>query len=405
MNLLFIGNSFPPGILSTFVKDTRGKNNLSLHNFEQSILSGISKQTGLYVKVVLVPWVGTFPISYTKPIVSSESFSSYGLDIDSVGYCNFIAFNKFSRKNSLRKQLLKTFEAFPEGCIHVLVNTYKYSVLKGLKEAKELSNRDITQTVIMTDMPGFDASNRKMSFLKKWWKQKDIVSTMELVRESDSIVSITQYFLDYFDKPIRNVVVEGMVNPSIMDIDAGSEAHENKVVLYTGTLLRIYGVMNLVDAFEKANVSGSELWICGSGETAEEIKARSVKNPSIKFLGLLPSDVAWRKQREATVLVNPRTSDGEYTKYSFPSKTLEYLLSGRPVIVNRLPGFPDEYGQYCIFPKDETVESLAECIKSVLSMSEEERSEIGKKGREFVIKEKNAQKQVSRIIDMLKQTS
>ena len=404
MNILFIGSSFPPHIMSTFINDTKGKNTLAGQNFEQSFISGLSQQEDVCAKVVLVPWVGTYPMSYTKLFVQPESFEICGLQAKSAGYCNLVAINDYCRQKSLAKLLRKTFKEFPEGDIHVIVNTFKYPMLKGLQEARKHSKRKITQTVIMMDMPGFEFTKRKVHPLKKLWMKRNMGKTMEMVGESDYIVAFTKYFLDLFDKPMKHVVIEGMINPDGMHKESGAKSLDNKkVVLYTGTLLKQFGVMNLVDAFERANVSGSELWICGSGgETAEELKARSLKNPAIRFLGQVPSEEAWHMQREATVLVNPRTSEGEYTKYSFPSKTLEYLLSGRPVIVNKLPGFPDEYAEYCIFPKDESVESLAMSIQNVLSMTEEERIEKGRLGREFIMREKNAKRQVGRIIEMIK---
>ena len=404
MNILFIGSSFPPQIMETFIKDTKGKNTLAGQNFEQSFISGLAQQEDVCAKVVLVPWVGTYPMSYTKLFVKPESFVIQGLQAESVGYCDLVAINDYCRQKSLAKLLRIIFEEFPAGDIHVIVNTYKYPMLKGLQDAKNNSKRKITQTVIMMDMPGFEFTKRKVHPLKKLWMKRNMGKTMEMVGGSDYIVAFTKYFMDLFDKSIKHIVIEGMINPDGMLKGRDVKSLVNtKVVLYTGTLLRQFGVMNLVDAFEMANVSGAELWICGSGgETAEEIKERSLKNPAIKFLGQVPSEEAWLMQREATVLVNPRTSEGEYTKYSFPSKTLEYLLSGRPVIVNRLPGFPDEYAEYCIFPKDEGVESLAESIQMVLSMTEEKRTEKGRLGREFILREKNAKRQVGRIIEMIK---
>lgn len=404
MNILFIGNSHPPKILSTFIKDTKGKNNLSCHNYEQSILNGLSQQgEDVHVKVLLVPWVGTFPISYTRLFVRAERFEKYGLDMQSVGYCNLIGINDAWRQVALYKQLLKTFEDFPEGDIHVIINTFKYPVLKGFQEAKKRTKRHVTQTIMMLDMPGFEFTKRQTNPLKRIKMKRDLAKTMEMVRQSDYIVSVTKHFKDYFEKPVKSIVVEGMVNAEVMDKDANLKPSPQKAVLYTGTLMKIYGIMNLLEAFEKADVPDSELWICGSGDMKDEILERSKKNSKIKYLGLLTSEEAWKKQREATVLVNPRTSQGEYTKYSFPSKTLEYLLAGRPVIVNNLPGFPEEYAEHCIFPKDESIEALAESIKRVLSMTEEERTEIGRKGQEFIVKEKNSKRQVGRIIELIRE--
>ena len=38
--------------------------------------------------------------------------------------------------------------------------------------------------------------------------------------------------------------------------------------------------------------------------------------------------------------VNPRQNNEEFTKYSFPSKTMEYLASGVPVVAYKLDGIP-----------------------------------------------------------------
>ena len=106
-------------------------------------------------------------------------------------------------------------------------------------------------------------------------------------------------------------------------------------------------------------------------------------------------------QHEATILVNPRTSKGEYTRYSFPSKTMEYLLAGRSIIINRLPGIPKEYYDYVYTPKDESVEAFAECISNVLSIDDEKREERAKAGHDFVIERKNSKMQMRRVIEMI----
>ena len=106
-------------------------------------------------------------------------------------------------------------------------------------------------------------------------------------------------------------------------------------------------------------------------------------------------------QRQATVLVNPRTSEGEYTKYSFPSKTMEYLLSGKPTIINRLPGIPEEYYDYVFTPEDESIEALAECISNVLSLDKNILDARVEAGRNFIISQKNSVSQTKRIIDFI----
>ena len=107
------------------------------------------------------------------------------------------------------------------------------------------------------------------------------------------------------------------------------------------------------------------------------------------------------EQQKATLLVNPRQNNEEFTKYSFPSKNLEYMLSGRPTICYMLDGVPDEYSNYLIVPENDSVEALAEAIKSVFDKTYEEQSQIGIKARNFVLENKNYLVQTRKIIDLL----
>ena len=82
---------------------------------------------------------------------------------------------------------------------------------------------------------------------------------------------------------------------------------------------------------------------------------------------------------------------------------MEYLLSGNPVIAHNLAGIPDEYAEYILFPREETVDALADKLTEVAAMPAADRAEIGRRGRDFVISQKNSVAQVRRIIDFINQ--
>lgn len=159
--------------------------------------------------------------------------------------------------------------------------------------------------------------------------------------------------------------------------------------------------MNLVNAFRMVQDDNVELWICGSGDSKEAIEEAARKDARIKFFGLVDSKTALEMQHKATILVNPRTSEGEYTRYSFPSKTMEYLLAGRSVIINRLPGIPEEYYEYVYTPKDESIKAFADCISYVLNLDKNIRDKRSKAGRQFIIEKKNSKVQMERVIKMI----
>ena len=100
-------------------------------------------------------------------------------------------------------------------------------------------------------------------------------------------------------------------------------------------------------------------------------------------------------------MVNPRKNQEEYTKYSFPSKIMEYLTSGTPVVAYKLDGIPTEYKDYIHYVEGDTCEDLAYAITSICELGAEAREEIGAKARKFVLDEKNAVSQTKKILASL----
>ena len=172
-------------------------------------------------------------------------------------------------------------------------------------------------------------------------------------------------------------------------------------VLYTGRLNRRYGLELLLKAVKEWQDTDVELWLCGSGEMEEEIRSYAAQDPRIRFFGFLPHEETVRLQRQATVLVNPRTNQGEYTKYSFPSKTMEYMASGRPVMMFRLDGMPEEYDAFLTYIPEESAESVRNTMRSLKERDPAELDAIGARGREFVLKNKNRNVQMQRVLDFI----
>ena len=122
----------------------------------------------------------------------------------------------------------------------------------------------------------------------------------------------------------------------------------------------------------------------------------------IVYKGLLPKKDIIRLQQEATLLVNPRHSNEEFTMYSFPSKTMEYMASGTPVVMAPLKCLPKEYDKYLFFFEDESVEGMALTMKSICEKMPEELERKGALAAHFIRTEKNSKVQVNKILELLR---
>lgn len=89
---------------------------------------------------------------------------------------------------------------------------------------------------------------------------------------------------------------------------------------------------------------------------------KAKQDPRILYQGQVTAQEAKSWMARADVLVNPRKNDEEYTKYSFPSKNVEYLLTGNSVVGYLLDGMPPVYREFMTMVPDNSPESLAQAM-------------------------------------------
>ena len=134
-------------------------------------------------------------------------------------------------------------------------------------------------------------------------------------------------------------------------------------------------------------------------------REQAEQDPRIRYLGIAPNETVIGAEIRATLLINPRPSDEEFTRFSFPSKNLEYMASGTPVLTTDLPGMPREYLPYVYLFKEETDPGMAETLRQVLSLPAETLHGKGAAAKRFVLSEKSNLVQGRRILDFVERIS
>jgi hypothetical protein len=250
----------------------------------------------------------------------------------------------------------------------------------------------LKSVVIITDLPEFFAGT----------DEKTVKRYNALFDKFTAYVVLTEKMIEklgYINKPY--VVLEGQVDSLENKMQKIHKKESKKVIMYAGTVQSQYGLKMLVEGFILANLSGYELHVYGNGDYAEEIDRISKVHSNVKHFPSQPNDVIVEKEKEAYILVNPRPTDEEYTKYSFPSKNMEYMVSGTAVLTTSLPGMPEEYKQYVYLIENETVDGVCKAIKKISELSEYDIISKGRLAREFVLTNKNNKRQTNRIIELI----
>lgn len=196
------------------------------------------------------------------------------------------------------------------------------------------------------------------------------------------------------------IVVEGTVDSNMETLDnVLDEKVTPRVCLYSGSIRRIYGVPALVEGFLKANIDNTELWIYGDGDYRDELQSICKQHSNVRYFGVVPNSEVVKAQVAATLLVNPRPPAGEYTMYSFPSKNMEYLVSGTPVLAAMLPGMPEEYREHIFELEDCSADGICRALREIFLLPCGVLHAKGTKAKNFVLHEKNNLTQGKRIME------
>jgi len=216
----------------------------------------------------------------------------------------------------------------------------------------------------------------------------------------DGFVLLTEQMDTIVNRRQRpHMVMEGLVDRHMSQtVNAPSGKDALPTVLYAGALRREYGLATLIDGFRALDDPDARLVIYGAGDFAPDIEQAARADARIDFRGSAPTETVLRAEEKAWLLVNPRPSDAEFTKYSFPSKNMEYLASGTPVLTTRLPGMPREYYDYVLTIDGSSDEHLTTALRDALALGPDELHRRGARGKDFVLEQKNNVIQARRIL-------
>jgi glycosyltransferase involved in cell wall biosynthesis len=175
-----------------------------------------------------------------------------------------------------------------------------------------------------------------------------------------------------------------------------------KIVMFSGTLVEASGILRLLQAFALVRDPNVELWITGRGNLQARIEEAGKQDSRIRFMGFVDRTELLRLHKHATVLINPRSPSLPEHRYNFPSKVLQYMATGRPVITTAT-GDVAEYESLVFLLHEETATAMARLISEVCALSAEEREARATQARAYVLQHKTWEVESRRIYEFLRQ--
>lgn len=217
----------------------------------------------------------------------------------------------------------------------------------------------------------------------------------------DGYIILTEAMNDIINpKNKPSIVIEGFCDMNMNNVSNNLyNKFDKDVVIYAGGLNYKYGIRTLIEAIKMSNNENIELWLYGTGDMKKELELEH--DHRIRFWGPKNNKEVVASELKAMILVNPRPTSDEYTKYSFPSKTLEYMASGTYTMTTKLAGIPSEYYEFCGLIPDSDAHGISRAIDAALSLGRENLHKRGLAAKKFVMQHKNNAIQVCKVVSFI----
>lgn len=254
----------------------------------------------------------------------------------------------------------------------------KKSLLKAFKcEYKLLQDCDVIITYNASHQNTALAKYLKKHFEKKW---VSIIAEGDFDNGADLTVFLS-YFL-YKNSSLRKMHLDGGVETFIADSIQSTRGE--KVILFSGALNKWTGIEEFAKVFCKLELPGVVLHIYGKGDS-RILKRLAEKNRSIIIKGFVDEMILEQAKNNAFVFVNPRPTDIEGGDNNFPSKVLDYMKHGKPIISTRTKGLAPYYDDLLFYYDPASESSLFRLLNSILNLTQSEKRILSCKIKNFCV--------------------
>jgi glycosyltransferase involved in cell wall biosynthesis len=225
-----------------------------------------------------------------------------------------------------------------------------------------------------------------------------------LLPRFDALVVVSRDIIDDFAPGVPYVRVEGGIVPEMVapvPPDIMPVQRDTFHVVFAGGMEAVNGVEPMLQAISRIKGERYRFIFAGSGPLADAVRRTALEDPRIIYRGFLNLSELQPIYAQADVLINMRLTMKMRSRYFFPSKLMEFLASGTPVISTCSGHVEQEFGNLLFLLKDETPQGLVDAIHKVEEVSRERRLAMGRKAREYMLRNKTWRAQAGRVSALL----
>jgi len=338
--LLFLGFLVPDSDLNTIFRNESHPQYSAL-KFQGNLLKAL-EAAGARITAVTTPPIAAFPRNRNW-WVRGASYQLAGLTLDGrqISTLNLPGVRLVMRL----AQFVRHGAATPRGAGSdgILVYSLHTPLVAAALLLKRLRRAPVF--VFIPDLPTLMGGPSHV--LKRLLKRIDARLVRRLLAYADGAFPITADMAPVcLPGGVKHWTIEGISDEAARALSSArvnrsyvSRGVHRPILLYTGALEH---VLPFARAFHRSSIDAA-LVFAGGGIEAPQLQALAAADHRIEVKPFMTGEAFAREIDRAHFMLNARDPSWEGAAYSFPSKVLEYLVTGKPIVSTRLPGIPDEY--------------------------------------------------------------
>ena len=215
------------------------------------------------------------------------------------------------------------------------------------------------------------------------------ISAKKYIPKLDGRIVINEAIVDHYAPGKDSILIDGGINDSI--ISQLFSLEESQSPLYTfvcaGMLWDQNGTKLIIDAMRVNTNPKIRVIFAGRGIDVPLIESASKEDSRISYAGMLSLQELFGIYKEADVLLNLRLE--EEIDFHFPSKLLEYMVTGKLVVSTPIAHAERDYGHFIKFLQEASPNSLSELMNSITEIPKKVLFQKGIEERAFMISNRN----------------
>jgi len=399
LKILFLGSIVKMEDCSKYLGPSVAGNKMQI-----GIIKGLKKLHGDITVVTETP-IATFPKERKMVIKHRKIDIGDGIEAIVVPFLNIIIIKQLTMIFSAFLQILMwSIKYRKEKKVVVTFNAFPYTSVPIILVSKLLK---IKKICIFADPPINVIKKNRIRSIAKYFEKK---ATEKNIKRYDGIVTLNEKSIEKYASDIKYVLVDGGFDindkPNSQFLSKWAKYSEGDLIeiVFSGGLYEYNGLVNLIKAFKKIKNESLRLSLYGEGPLKEAILLESRNDHRIIYHGNIDNKEMMLIQQKAGILINPRPIDEPVSLYTFPSKMIEYMLSGTPVITTKLNGLTPEYLKHVFVIENNSIEEIVNGIERVIKMDKQQLLAVASDAREFIVENKTWDLQSRKIYNFIRET-